>query len=212
MMRRGSHHTPAGRPTLVHVTVTRQAPRLPHDFETALASLRRADVRPEVVLEEIPAPKRQAPYAVALSADATAHGEEATGRFILLHDPAGRQVWQGNFRIVTYLRATLDAQMAADPLMGQVAWTWLTEALDEHRAEHHHAGGTATRVLSENFAALADDPEQVPGNHVEVRASWTPHGTDLTAHLQAWADMVASFAGLPPVVDGVIPLPLPRHR
>jgi hypothetical protein len=192
--------------------VTQQPTRLPDDFEAALSSLRSASVRPEVTLEEIPAPKRQAPYAIALSADATtAHGEEATGRFILLHDPAGRGVWHGRFRIVTYLRAIVDTPMAADPLMAQVAWTWLTEALDVHHAQHHHAGGTATRVLSENFGALADG-EAEPTNHVEVRASWTPDGIDLTAHLQAWADMVASFAGLPPVLDGVIPLPLQRHR
>lgn len=192
------------------MTVTKQRPGLPDDFEAALASLRSAVLRPELNLEEIPAPTRLAPYAVALSADAvTVDGEEATGRFILLHDPAGQELWQGRFRIVTYLRARMDAQMAADPLMGQVAWTWLVDALKEHHAEHHHAGGTATRVLSENFGAMA---RTEPSNDVEVRASWTPDGPRLRVHLQAWASMLASFAGMPPEADGVTPMPFPRHR
>jgi hypothetical protein len=30
---------------------------------------------------------------------------------------------------------------------------------------------------------------------VELRASWTPRGEDLSVHLEAWADMVCTFAG-----------------
>jgi hypothetical protein len=87
----------------------------------------------------------------------------------------------------------------------------MTEALVLHLAQKHLAGVTATGFLSYNLGAVAVGVAE-PTNHVEVRASWTPDGIDLTAHLQAWADMVASFAGLPPVLDGVIPLPLQRHR
>lgn len=191
------------------MTVTKHGTHPPSDFDAAIASLRQADVRPEVVLERIPAPARLAPHALALSAsvndgpgeDAT---ELATGRFILLHDPAGQQLWQGTFRIVTYLRAELDAQMGNDQLLGSVAWTWLVEALTQHRAAHTLAGGTATRVLSENFGALTG---QQAHTDIELRASWTPTGERLRSHLEAWIDMVASFAGLPPLPEGVTPFP-----
>lgn len=196
------------------MTVIRQGGKLPHDFETALDSLRRAALRPEVSLEEIPAPGRLAPFAVALSADVCgpvlAGGDDeelATGRFILLHDPQEQAVWGGTFRIVTFLRAQLDPQMGNDQMLGSVAWTWLVDALREHRAPHTLAGGTATRVLSENFGSLEGGTEQID---IELRASWTPLGADVRSHLEAWVDMVASFAGLPPLPDGVVPLPRVR--
>lgn len=194
------------------MTVTKHGTHLPHDFSAALASLQLAEVRPEVVLEKIPAPTRLAPFAVALSAsvnDGAAEdaAELATGRFILLHDPAGQEVWGGDFRIVTYLRAELDPQMGNDQLLGSVAWTWLVDALELHRAEHSRAGGTATRVLSENFGALAGREGDID---IELRASWTPAGPQLRSHLEAWVDMVASFAGLPPLPEGVTAFP--GHR
>lgn len=199
----------------------------------ALSSLRRARGRSEVRLEEIPAPARLAPFAVALSAEVfepaaafarpphgpaaaaladSAAGENddelATGRFILLHDPAGSAVWQGNFRIVTYIRAQLDADMGNDAMLGSVAWTWLVEALDDHAAGHTQAGGTATRVLSESFGSLGERPETID---IELRASWTPSAPDVTAHLEAWMDMVCTFAGLPPLPPGVTALPRRRR-
>ena len=42
------------------------------DFRAALASLRDLHLRPEIALEEAPAPQRLAPYALALSAEAHA--------------------------------------------------------------------------------------------------------------------------------------------
>ena len=44
-------------------------------------------------------------------------GELGTGRLVLLHDPAGHEAWQGTFRVVTYVRAELEPEMAADPLL-----------------------------------------------------------------------------------------------
>jgi hypothetical protein len=215
------------------VTALGDLSTVPPDFLAALASLRRAQGRSEVRLEEIPAPARLAPFAVALSAEVfepaasfarPQHGpaaaaladaragedddELATGRFILLHDPAGSAVWKGNFRIVTYIRAQLDADMGNDAMLGSVAWTWLVEALQDHSARHTQAGGTATRVLSESFGGLSDRPETID---IELRASWTPSDPDVTNHLEAWMDMVCTFAGLPPLPAGVTALPRRRR-
>lgn len=205
--------------------------QVPADFRFALGTLRQARTRRELRLEEIPAPARLAPFAVALGAEvlaanqptpAAVHGpaaaalarasgsediELATGRFILLHDPDGSAVWEGEFRIVTYIRAQLEPEMGNDEMLGPVAWAWLVEALENHAAPYRAAGGTATRVLSESFGTLADRPNSID---IELRASWTPATPDITSHLEAWSDMVCTFAGLPPLPEGVIPLPR-RH-
>ncbi|MCU1512489.1 MAG: hypothetical protein JWO34_2329 [Arthrobacter sp.] len=133
--------------------------------------------------------------------------ELATGRFILLHDPDGSAVWDGEFRIVTYIRAQLEPEMGNDEMLGSVDWTWLVEALDTHAAPYRSAGGTATRVLSESFGTLSDRPDSID---IELRASWTPASADITSHLEAWSDMVCTFAGLPPLPEGVSPLPRRR--
>ena len=153
------------------------------------------------------------PAAMALAA-AQGSGDDsetelATGRFILLHDPEGSDVWDGEFRIVTYIRAELEPEMGNDEMLGTVAWTWLVEALENHKAAYRAAGGTATRVLSESFGTLAERPGSID---IELRASWTPASSDVTAHLEAWSDMVCTFAGLPPLPDGVTPLPHRRRN
>lgn len=211
--------------------------QLPEDFLHALGTLRKAQCRPELKLGEIPAPTRLAPYAVAMGAEVFSHAparrqlpvhgpaalafaadnpasrdddednELATGRFILLHDPDGSAVWDGEFRIVTYIRAQLEADMGNDAMLGSVAWTWLVEALENHGARYRAAGGTATRILSESFGTLAGRPETID---IELRASWTPATSDAQAHLEAWSDMVCTFAGLPPLPPGVTPLPSRR--
>jgi hypothetical protein len=153
------------------------------------------------------------PAAMALAAasgsEDEADTELATGRFILLHDPEGSAVWDGEFRIVTYIRAQLEPEMGNDEMLGTVAWTWLVEALENHKAPYRAAGGTATRVLSESFGTLSDRPGSID---IELRASWTPASSDVTAHLEAWSDMVCTFAGLPPLPDGVSALPNRRRN
>lgn len=210
--------------------------QVPPDFLHALGTLRKAQCRKELRLAEIPAPARLAPFAVALGAEVLAQGagkaapplhgpaamalasaagtdddgesELATGRFILLHDPEGSAVWDGEFRIVTYIRAELEPDMGNDEMLGTVAWTWLVEALENHKAPYRAAGGTATRVLSESFGTLSERPGTID---IELRASWTPATPDVRAHLEAWSDMVCTFAGLPPLPDGVTPLPQRRR-
>jgi len=200
--------------------------QVPSDFLTALGTLRKAQCRSELRLEELPAPSRLAPFAVALGAEVIGpapalplHGpammaaartdppELATGRFILLHDPDSSPLWDGTFRIVTYIRAQLEADMGNDAMLGSVAWTWLVEALESHHAPYRAAGGTATRILSESYGTLSDRQDSID---IELRASWTPATPDVRSHLEAWSDMVCTFAGLPPLPEGVSALPKRR--
>ena len=179
------------------------------EFAQALADLRAARLRPEVRLTEVPAPQRIAPFAVALTAEVLGANEDdelASGRFVLLHDPAGPEPWEGVWRAVTFARAELEPELATDPLLGAVGWTWLTGSLDGAGADYTAEAGTVTRVVSESFAGLADRSATV---EMEVRASWTPRTGEIGVHLQGWADLLCTIAGLPPLPEGVTALPGP---
>ena len=149
----------------------------------------------------MPAPRRLAPHAVAFAAEVTKDGDEvATGRFVVLHDPAGQDGWRGDTRVVAFVSADVDADMAADPSLAEVGWSWLTDALNERGAQHTAAGGTVTRTASLTFG-LVENPTET--NEVEVRASWSPlhagdGSLDLAVHLRAWCDLLCMTAGLPP--------------
>lgn len=183
---------------------------VPAEFADALADLRGQGARPGVHVEEIAAPVRVAPYSVAMSGEVAEAADDdpvATGRFVVLHDPAGQESWQGTFRIVTLVRASLEPEMAADPLLADVAWSWIPECLDlaglQLGTDVLAEGGTVTRVLSKSFGALDNTPDAVD---LEIRASWTPVGTQLGAHLQAWTALLSTAAGLPPLPTGVTAL------
>lgn len=182
----------------------------PASFAAALESLRQVRYRPELSIEEAPAPQRLAPHAVAITAEFVEGDEElASGRLVLLHDPDGVEAWQGTFRAVTFVKAVLEPDLAADPLLTGVAWTWLEEAIDG-AGPRTALGGTVTRVMSESFGTIGD--RDVSGQ-VEIRASWTPlcDPSDMGAEAEAWAALLAQAAGLLPLPQGVAVLS-PAHR
>jgi hypothetical protein len=170
---------------------------LPETFTRAVEELRAVRPRAEIAVEEVPPPKRLAPFSYALSASVLRRGEEvASGRLILLHDPDGHDAWgAGTLRLVTYVTADLESELAADPLLPGVGWSWLVEALAAHGARHTAAGGTVTQTLSTRFGELGASAASAD---LELRASWTPLGGDVGAHMRAWYDLLASTAGLPP--------------
>lgn len=177
------------------------------EFAFALAELHAARVRPEVRLTEVPAPTRIAPDAVAMTGDVLADDGEtelATGRFVLLHDPAAPEPWEGPWRVVTYARAELEAEVAGDPVLGEVGWSWLVDALRDRDVEIIAEAGTVTRVVSESFGDLEDREASV---EMEIRASWSPADASVGAHLEAWIDLLCTIGGLPPLPEGVVALP-----
>lgn len=96
---------------------------------------------------------------------------QATGRFVLLHDPQVPESWDGPFRIVAFVRAGMDPHSAGREGFAQLAWTRLTDALREHGARYRRAGATVTHQVSASVGELAEH-----GAHaqLELRASWTP--------------------------------------
>ncbi len=188
---------------------------MPPAFAAALASVRAAASRPELVLSEIAAPGTLAPYSIAIAADVTParHGDDSdlgTGRFVLLYDPSEPDAWGGPFRVICYAQAPLETEIGIDPFLADVAWSWLVDALAQRGADYTAASGTATKVLSTGFGELQS---QGDGAQIELRASWTPTGTDLGAdgsvmpdlgaHVSGWGDLLCMLAGLPPAAEGV---------
>ncbi len=190
----------------------------PPAFRDAVATMRSATLRPEILCEEMPAPQRIAPHAFALSADVTVDGDDVgTGRIILLHDPAGNDAWNGTFRCVAYARADVDPDLATDPMLAGVGWSWLIEALEAHDATYTAESGTVTRVATESFGGMADDGGSA---QIEIRASWTPlppdghpdSPLDVAPHVEAWGELLCTASGLEPVPDGVAVMPSRRGQ
>ncbi|MGC0142478.1 DUF3000 domain-containing protein [Pseudactinotalea sp. Z1732] len=179
-------------------------PVAPEEFEAALLSLRGHRLRPELRLEEVPPPTRIAPYALALTGEINPSTDPddflGNGRFVVLYDPEGQEAWNGTFRVIVMARARLEDELGADAMLGEVGWSWLTDALATEEAGYHSLSGTVTRVLSETFGGLELRGGEV---EIEVRASWTPTSTDLAPHLRAWALLACQAAGLPPMPDNV---------
>ena len=179
--------------------------REPDAFARLRAFVASGGTRAETTITEIPSPSRIAPFSIALAADVSgaAHGIDSdlgTGRFIALHDPDEPEGWGGAFRIVTFAQAPLEPEIGVDEFVADVTWSWLVDALAAHGAAYDHASGTATKIISRGYGDLA---AQGDGAQLELRASWTPRDADLTAHVEAWEEIVAMLAGLPPASDGV---------
>lgn len=176
-------------------------------FDEAVNALLSLPWRPELAVEEIPAPQRIAPYAVAIAADVEVGDDElGNGRLVLLHDPDGNPAWDGTFRCVTFARSVVDPEMAIDPLLGEVGWSWLTDALQARDAAYTAPSGTVTAVSSKSFGSMEGDPDKA---EVEIRASWTPllaTGAGIVPHVLAWQDLLCMVAGLPLLPDGVVAL------
>ena len=176
----------------------------PTQIREAVAAKNAAEVRPEIELGPIRPPQRLAPYSYALGAEVRRpEGEivpegsegDAFGRLILLHDPDGAEAWDGTMRLVAFIQADLDPAEAVDPLLPEVAWSWLVEAL-ESRAEHVTAlGGTVTATTSVRYGDISGPPR---AHQLEMRASWTATTLCLATHVEAFCEVLEHAAGLPP--------------
>lgn len=208
------------------------------DLEAGLE--RQRGLRPELTFEQEPAPRKLAPYAISVAVTVEgAGGDVGWGRFVLLYDPAGQRGWGGPFRIIAHIRVDLEPEIAADPLVGEVGWSWLTEALEARAVGYQQTSGTVTRVVTEGFGAKQGEPTTT---EFELRASWSPAcqwpgtgqpgtgqadggqpdggeqdaglpgGLGLDGHVAAWCDVLCAAAGLPPLAAGVSALRRPRSR
>ncbi|HPX35333.1 MAG TPA: DUF3000 domain-containing protein [Mycobacterium sp.] len=163
-----------------------------------------AVVRPEIELGPIRPPQRLAPYSYALGAEVkreegvplpeNSEGD-AFGRLILLHDPDGADAWDGTMRLVAFIQADLDPSEAVDPLLPEVAWSWLVDALESRGDQVTALGGTVTATTSVRYGDISGPPR---AHQLEMRASWTATTLELGTHVQAFCEVLEHAAGLPP--------------
>ncbi|PWJ53476.1 Protein of unknown function [Quadrisphaera granulorum] len=183
---------------------------VPEAFAAAVQQIRATSLRPEISLEEVPGPRSMAPWSLALSADVLdeAGDDVAEGRFVLLHDPAGQEGWDGPWRVVVLARCSPATEDTDDPLLADVAWSWLVEALDDYGLPVRSLGGTVTTSTSRSYGQLSARPVDV---ELEVRASFSPRDADVPGGvgdaLLAWGQLLGAAAGLPPLPHGVVRLP-----
>jgi hypothetical protein len=206
----------------------------PRDFTDAVAALATAEVPAAVELDELPAPVNLAPFAHAIGGAVPAippashpglagggpdhpdrslpddHDEVdlSGGRLVLLHRPGGHDEWRGAWRVVVLVEADLEPEIAEDPLLAEVGWSWLMDALADNDAHYTAESGTVSRSSSLGFGGLSGRPATTA---VEIRASWTPvpgpdGAIDFAAHLRAWCGLMMMCAGLPPEHEGIAPL------
>ena len=176
----------------------------PAQFQAAVAAMNAVEVRPEIELGPIRPPQRLAPFSYALGAEVR-HPEtaivpersegDAFGRLILLHDPEGAEAWDGTMRLVAYIQADLDPSEVLDPLLPEVAWSWLVDALDARAGQATAVGGTVTATTSVRYGDISGPPR---AHQLELRASWTATTPELGTHVQAFCEVLEHAAGLPP--------------
>ncbi|MGP5306016.1 DUF3000 domain-containing protein [Brachybacterium alimentarium] len=185
-------------------------------FRAAIEAMTSAPLRPEFTWRTIPAPSKMAPSTWACTGEILVKDDElASGRLVILHDPAGQESWDGTYRMVALVQAQLEPEFAVEAMLGDVAWSWVTESLELHDADARELGCTATRVVSQSYGALASRPSTVD---VEMRISWTPEAEDdaakvpdLAPHFAAWTAMLAAAGGLPPAPPRIAPI-APTHH
>src|SRR5699024_3097146 len=118
------------------------------------------------------------------------------GRRILLHDPDGEDPQQhAKMLMVAHIQAHIHADVASHPLLRQAAQHQRTDQPRGPSAASFDSGGTVTSTAPVRYGEIGGPPRAF---QLEMRASWTATGVDLEGHVQAFANVLANVAGLPP--------------
>ncbi|WP_051197251.1 DUF3000 family protein [Jonesia quinghaiensis] len=177
----------------------------PAEFLTALAPLRQMSIPPALTLREIPARGAVAPFSAALSGEIKRSRRNpemlAHGNLSVLYSPSLVPEWESRFRIAAIVRADIDHDMGRDPLLQQVARSWIDESLETTGALYSALRGTVTIVVSEKFE------EQGTGDldtQLEIRMSWSPQPSGvqtvdwhLERHVESWMNLLFATSGSP---------------
>jgi hypothetical protein len=168
-------------------------------------------VRSEITLDTAPAPARLATHAAAILADVTINENEiGSGRLVILYEPTEQEAWEGNIRCVAYVRADLETEMVTDPLLLEVGWSWVRDALEAREVAGIALSATVSRAGSQSFGDISD---RNPEGSVELRASWTVAPDESVENsVLAWCDLLAAASGLEPLPEGVTSLHMPGRR
>ena len=167
--------------------------------------------RPEMTIEPVPAPARLATHTAAALADLY-EGDNALaeGKLVVLFEPTYQPEWDGNTRLVGFIKAELETELVTDSLLLEVGWSWVTDSFAERGLHPVALSGTVSRTGNQSFGDISSRP---PTGAIELRSSWTvPGGESVTDHFGAWIDLLAAAGGLPPLPSGVGVLPRRKHE
>jgi hypothetical protein len=166
------------------------------------SALNDRQIRSEISLDSAPAPARLATHTAAILADVVDGDDEiGNGRLVILYEPQPQEAWDGHIRCVAFVRADLESEMVTDPLLLEVGWSWVRDALSERNIEGVALSATVSRSGSQSFGDIAD---RLPEGSIEIRASWTvAENESVAASIIAWCDLLAQAAGLAPLPEGV---------
>lgn len=176
----------------------------PDDFLAALTSLRDSRIDAGLRYREVPAPRFLAPWSASVEVETKAKvGDHPVGRatLVVLCDPDNEEVWGGPLRLVGQARMRVDDEQSTDPLLGEVIWATFLHALEAEDAHAVACVGTVTREISQTFGGLQMNGSRL---NADLRCSWTPQGTDLSSHFQAWSEALRENCSLLP--DSVAPI------
>lgn len=167
------------------------------EFSAALLSIKQTALREELSIAQLAAPQDIATHSIAFSAELKSEtsevsGKLGTGRFVLFWSPEPQENWTSNFRVVCFARSPLESDIGRESDGVDVTWDWLTSALNNSGAEHAALAGTTTRIISTGHGMMDQQSEH---SEIEIRASWSPAGTDLRKHLEAWQNLVCVMSG-----------------
>ena len=121
----------------------------------------------------------------------------------LLYDPDGADAWDGELRLVAFASAELEADIANDPSLPEVGWSWLTGALAERQADHLAAGGTVTQTTLDPIRRPARAQDDRLDRAARLVDGPRPPISGRTC--SGFLDLLCTAAGLPP--EGVSVLP-----
>ena len=162
-----------------------------------------AAVHPQIEIGPIRPPQRLAPFSYAIGAEVrhpeTAESSpssegDAFGRLILLHDPEGDEAWDGTMRLVAYIQADLDPSVAATRCCPR--WRGAGSSMRWRRGRARHRARRHRH--RDQFGAVRRHRRPPRAHQLELRASWTATTPELAAHVEAFCEVLAYAAGLPP--------------
>lgn len=179
------------------MVIPEEIEQTPADVQSALLSIRAASIRPELEVEEIEAPSGIADHAIAFSCivkskTSEVSGTLGTGRFVMFWSSTPQENWTTNFRVVCFARSPLETDIGSEAESTDITWDWLTDALALAGAEQSALAGTTTRIVSSGHGMMSDEADHA---EIELRASWSPHGTDIGRHFSAWQNVVGAMSG-----------------
>ncbi|QPK94520.1 DUF3000 family protein [Actinomyces sp. zg-332] len=171
---------------------------VPQDFVRALESIKSYSLPKFVHVQEVPLKPTVSPYCAGLTAHiSSSESMFADGKFILLYDPQTQVGWDSTFRIIVMFSSILTQDLIEEHLIGQVAWSWLTESLDTYTNNYVNLNGTVTKHHTDSFGGLRLKDQQ---GKIEIRASWSPifkstEDINLSSHLHGFFNMLETLSG-----------------